>query len=107
VPLALLKKNDRQDLSTLFCSELVAQTLKSLGVVPESLNSSNITPKDFDELTYEEKLHFRHYGEGDFVLEKGSTFLEPFRIIFDPAKHADTNVAIDVLQTNPLPPKHE
>jgi len=94
-------------LSSLFCSELVAETLKSLGIVPQSVNASNITPKDFDQLTYDERLHFRHYGQGDFALEKGSSFLEPFRIVFDPAKHVNSNVEIDVLQTNSLPPKHE
>jgi len=71
------------------------------------VNASNITPKEFDQLTYEEKLHFRHYGEGDFALERGSSFMEPFRIVFDPAKHKDSDVAVEVLQTNSLPPKHE
>jgi len=39
--------NGKEDLSTIFCSELIAAALKSMQLLPESTNSSNFSPRDF------------------------------------------------------------
>jgi hypothetical protein len=44
---AKFKSNKEEDLSTIFCSELIAACYKHLGLLSQSQNASNFTPKDF------------------------------------------------------------
>lgn len=41
--------NQSEDLSTIFCSELVAEGYQQLGMLPHNVPSNNYTPKDFTE----------------------------------------------------------
>lgn len=40
-------ENDKEDLSSLFCSELVAEAYKRMGILETSKLSSEFTPDDF------------------------------------------------------------
>jgi len=83
---AVVKLNRSEDLSSVFCSELVAATLKSMEMVKSDLNCTNITPKDFDRMTYQHRLHVNHSGKDDFEVVKGY-LMEPFRLVFNMAKY--------------------
>ena len=54
-------RNKADDLSSVFCSELVAAALKQLALLPESCVTSNVLPKDF--------------LSGDLPLCNGASFL--------------------------------
>jgi hypothetical protein len=41
--------NNKEDLSSIFCSELVAEAYQRLGLLPESIPSNEYTPGDFSE----------------------------------------------------------
>jgi len=75
-------------------------------MLPLKFNCSNTTPNDFDKVSYQESLHIIEKGD-DFVLEKGATLMDPFRIIFNETKHSNTGVVLDVLLCSALPPKNE
>lgn len=47
--------NKQEDLSSIFCSELVAYVYKVLGMLPDSINSSNYTVRSFIKLNSLEK----------------------------------------------------
>jgi len=42
-----LHRNKDEDLSTIFCSELVAASFKHMGLLPPDTNSNNFVPRDF------------------------------------------------------------
>jgi hypothetical protein len=44
-----LAKAQEKDISSLFCSELVAETLQRIGILNPDLSSNEFTPGDFDE----------------------------------------------------------
>jgi len=86
--LALGKLNRQENLQSVFCSELVAATLKYMGLLPENINASNFTPKDFDKITYGNRLHFNHSGKDDLELLFNAQLMEPIRIVFNHQKHS-------------------
>jgi len=95
--LAVGKLNRQENLQSVFCSELVAATLKYMGVLPETMNCSNITPKDFDKLTYNTRLHIHHYGKEDIELILNSRLMDPIRIVFNPQKYtAKVKLRLDI-----------
>eukprot|EP01124_Arcella_intermedia_P032572 TRINITY_DN7620_c0_g1_i2.p1 TRINITY_DN7620_c0_g1~~TRINITY_DN7620_c0_g1_i2.p1 ORF type:complete len:213 (+),score=49.83 TRINITY_DN7620_c0_g1_i2:678-1316(+) len=89
---AILKSNEGEDLSSVFCSELVAATLRKFGLWEG--NASNITPKDFDKETYTNPT-----GPSDFCLQKGASLMDPIRIVFDLSKYKDK--VVRSLKTSP------
>jgi len=101
---SIWKKNHKEDLSSFFCSELVAATLRSMELLAPKVNVSNFTPNDFDKVSYQ-TFRIVHKGE-DFELEKGA-LMDPFRIIFNESKHNNSGVVLDVLCSDALPPKNE
>lgn len=44
-----LAKAQKKDISSLFCSELTAETLQRIGILNPNLSSNEFTPGDFDE----------------------------------------------------------
>jgi len=84
---AAIKWNKEEDLSSVFCSELVAATLKRMELIKKEINCTNMAPKDFDRITYQQRRHINHFGKDDFELERGGTLMEPFRIVFNLAKY--------------------
>jgi len=40
---------NEEDLSSLFCSELIAESYQRMGLIPNSIPSNEFTPKDFSE----------------------------------------------------------
>eukprot|EP01125_Pyxidicula_operculata_P023052 TRINITY_DN9770_c0_g1_i1.p1 TRINITY_DN9770_c0_g1~~TRINITY_DN9770_c0_g1_i1.p1 ORF type:complete len:431 (+),score=71.51 TRINITY_DN9770_c0_g1_i1:53-1345(+) len=81
------KLNRREDLSSVFCSELVAATLKSMDLI--SVNCTNITPKAFAKETYGRRLHPTHYGKDDFELDNGASLGETVRVIYNRSKYSE------------------
>ena len=55
-------KNQVRDLSELFCSELVAETLQQLGLLSKELPSNEYVPGDFSEKNTNFKLLRGYYG---------------------------------------------
>ncbi len=49
IDLSFFGKNKKQDLSSVFCSELVAEAYMRLGLIEENQVSSEYTPADFSE----------------------------------------------------------
>jgi len=95
--LAAGKLNRQENLKSVFCSELVAATLKSMGLLPENINSTNYTPKDFDKETYAKRVHINHYGKDDIEFLLNAQLMEPFRIVFNPQKYTSkVTVRLDI-----------
>jgi hypothetical protein len=103
--LSVAKKNKDEDLSSVFCSELVAATLKSMDLYHPEENSTNVTPKDFYSLTYQKRIHILHRDKEDFPLEKGASFDPEYRIILNEENYMDHLAS--KIQTDPatLSPK--
>jgi len=80
---SVMKANRTEDLSTVFCSELVAATFKKIGLLPDKTVSSNMLPRDFASGTYKSKLHVRHRGN-DMKLENGAHLEKELRIFLNP-----------------------
>jgi len=96
---AVGKLNRREDLNSIFCSELVAATLKNMDLISPDLNCSNVTPKDFDKTTYQHKIHIHHLGKDDFELLKGSSLMDPVRIVYNLSKY--TQRVVDRVKESP------
>jgi len=103
---AVVKRNKVEDLDSIFCSELVAATLKSMDMIKQEVNCTNVTPKDFDKVTYQQRRHINHFGKDDFELERGGSLMEPFRIVFNLAKYTP-NVHNTIAQSPPFSIKQE
>jgi len=69
--------NKKEDLSTVFCSELVAASYKHMGCFPEDSNSNNYVPRDF---TSDERLDGK-----DIKLQNGFTLSKEVRFRFRPS----------------------
>jgi len=67
-----LHRNRSEDLTTVFCSELVAASYKAMGIFPSNINASNFVPRDF---TSDQRLDGR-----DIQLEGGFTLARELRI---------------------------
>jgi len=63
VPKSHLIGNKKEDLSSLFCSELIAEAYQELGLLPCDISSNTYTPSDFSTETGLELL-------GDFYLSE-------------------------------------
>ena len=46
---ARMGTNEEDDLNSLFCSQLIAEALKKMEILPKDLKSSNVLPMHFDE----------------------------------------------------------
>jgi len=73
-----------EDLSRTFCSELIIDCYKELGLLPNDLNSSNYLPKDFTVSEEKAKFHLRHpWDHKLFPLMKGTYLEEGVEVISD------------------------
>lgn len=70
----IFKKNKKSDVSSLFCSEIVAQTLLQMGLLPQTTITSNYSPKDFSSLS----------TDLNHVLLLGATYTKERRVRFVP-----------------------
>lgn len=72
-------KNRKEDLSSLFCSELVAAALQRMGIIDDIKVSHSFTPDDFS-------------SNRDLVLRKGSLSKEIYIDLSDADSHAQMSV---------------
>jgi len=86
---AVGRANRKEDLESVFCSELVAATLKEMDFLEEHKNCTNITPKDFAKESYKYRLTSSHFGKHDFELGNGASLADAVRIIYNRAKYSD------------------
>lgn len=61
------KFENKEDLSSLFCSELVAESLQCMGIIPATYPSNEFTPKDFDQGKWIDKIMQSSYSYGDVI----------------------------------------
>jgi len=69
--------NKKEDLSTIFCSELVAASFKNMGLFAPDTNSNNFVPRDF---TSDERLDGK-----DIKINNGYTLDKEVRFRFRPS----------------------
>ena len=72
----VVKLNRKENLSTIFCSELVAHALKVMKLLPERASASNFLPRDFSS-------HERMDGK-DISLLRGCKYAREVRIRWKP-----------------------
>jgi len=90
-----LHRNKDEDLTTIFCSELVAATMKSMGLLPETTNSNNFVPRDF---TSDQRL-----DGADLAVLRGFRFEREVRIRLKPVQPSideSAFVVIDAAQNS-------
>jgi len=85
--------NKKEDLSTIFCSELVAASFKNMGLFHPDTNSNNFVPRDF---TSDERLDGK-----DIKLHNGYTLEREVRFRFRPSDGTELflGVPLHTLQT--------
>lgn len=69
---ALFEWNKKEDLESIFCSELVAAAYKVMKLIPQNKKSNNYVPRDFTS-------SLRKEGK-DLILEEGASLLNEVRI---------------------------
>jgi hypothetical protein len=88
-----LHSNKAEDLSTVFCSELVAASLKHMGLLAPDTNSNNFVPRDF---TSDQRIDGR-----DITLLNGFTFTKEIRIRFKPKDPENKEIQEMVMSISP------
>jgi len=61
------KFDNKEDLSSLFCSELVAESLQCMGIIPDKYPSNEFTPKDFDQGKWIDKIMLPGFSYGNVI----------------------------------------
>lgn len=66
IDMGFLSENE-EDLSSVFCSELVAEALQEMNVIPQTTPSNEYTPKDFEEYGKIDKDCLSSYNYGPLI----------------------------------------
>jgi len=83
-----LHRNKDEDLTTIFCSELVAATLKNIGILHPEASSNNFVPRDF---TSDQRLD----GKDIVLYREGFQFDKEVRIRFRVSPEDPSTLFVD------------